>query len=228
MKQALSLFFRLLVTVIVCYAVLLLPNPWLGFSVLAAVLVLRIPLRALIHRRRFMRRLKRLCRERNADLEIQRGWCPRLIIRTEVGSFACVVIPGLFRGIPLLLDDDGKGYRFIWGIRIPARGGVRSVSRTGILRGSLPASESRVAITKAYACYLAPGHKLTFPAGYTKKFVIVNPMPQNVLAGMVQSYMHIDNGERICGQYSVYTGGAFCDFLDRQTANYLDQYGRDL
>ncbi|MBQ9120798.1 MAG: ABC transporter ATP-binding protein [Clostridia bacterium] len=218
MKQALSLLFHLLATAVIFYVILALPNPWVGVIALAVILTVSVPIAFWMRRARFMRRLKKLCQERNADLEIQRGWCTRLIVRTEAGTFACVVIPSLLKGIPLLLDDDGKGYRHVWGIRIP--------SRSGTLLGSTHWTGSRTAVTKAYACYIAPRRKLKFPAGYIKKFVIVNPKPRRVLAGMVQNYVHVDNGERIA-DYTVYTGGAFCDFVDRQTASYVAKYGSD-
>ena len=220
MKDALSLFFRLVVIAALCYAILLLPNPWVGFGVLAAVLFILFPLRLYLARRRFMRRLKRLCRARGVDLEIHQGWQTQLILRTEVGTFACVVVPSLFRSVPIIFDDDGIRYRHIWGLRVPAMGGVRSVTRAGRLRGGVHTSESRAVITKAYGVYVAPGIKLRLPSGYIKRFVIVNPKPHHVLAGHVQSHIHVDNGERIGGHYTVYTGGAFCDFLDRQTATY--------
>jgi len=222
MKHALKLMVTLLLIVSLYYLLLASPNfyaePALCIAFIAALALLYVTVVSLLRRARFTRRLKRLCRNRGVDLELRGFWRMTFVVRTEAGTFAGMVVPSVFRWIPLLLDEDGKSYRHVYGIRIPSRVRTR--------RGAVNmAGESRVTITKAYAFYVAPRRRLLIPEGYIRKFVIVNPMPLRVMVGRVQQFVYADNGERI-KDYLVYSGGAFCDYLDRQTLSYEDRRER--
>lgn len=220
MKQALKFLATLCVIFSLYYFGMTTPflfeNPEYFFLGLAVAAVLLVLLSALLRRHKFTRRLKKLCRTRNLDLELHGFWRMQFVVRTEVGSFAGVVAPSVFRWVPILFDEDGKKYRHVWGIRTP----VRPRTRRNAVR---MVTESRPSIVKAYALYFAPGKKLSFPAGYVHKFVIVNPMPLQVMVGEVQKFIYADNGEQV-KDYRLYSGGAFCDFLDRQTATYRKEW----
>lgn len=221
MKQALKFLLALCIIFALYYTCMTVPavfeHPEFFFFGILIVAALLVTLSTLHRRFRFTRRLKKLCRTRNLTLELHGFWRMNFVVRTEVGSFAGVVAPSVFKWIPILFDSDGKGYRHIWGIRVPTQ------ARTRRGRVALLVTESRPTITKAYALYVAPRKKLNFPAGYVHKFVIVNPMPLRVMVGEVQKFIYADNGEQV-KDYRLYSGNAFCDFLDRQTATYRKEW----
>ena len=220
MKQSLRFLCVLCLFFSTYYLMMMTPTfyekPWMCFAAIGAVILLWVVLGTLIRRRRFVRRLKKLCRARGLDLELHGFWRMSFVVRTEAGTFAGVVAPSVFRWIPIIFDNDGKAYRHIYGIRIPSRATTRRV-RVNF------ASESRPCITRSYACYIAPRHRISFPGNYLRKFVIVNPMPLRVMVGEVQKFVYADNGERIA-DYTLYSGGAFCDYLDRRTVSYSDAW----
>lgn len=159
-----------------------------------------------VDRRRFLKRLRRVCKERGFLLEIRRGKHLQLVVRTESSTYSCVVLRAIRRGPSLLLADEGNAYARVYGLRTPTHMGTRAYR---LMQGE------RKPIEHDYLLAHAPVRYFTFPeAG--KKAVIVNPRPRRVLCGTVQKFLIVDNGDAV-DDYRVYTGGAFCNVLDRES-----------
>lgn len=71
-------------------------------------------------------------------------------------------------------------------------------------------------VERDYLFAIAPVRYFTFPETGGTKIVIVNPRPRRVICGTVQKFLPVDNGDSV-DDYRVYTGGAFCNLLDRES-----------
>ena len=184
-------------------------------AVLAALGVL-IPLcRFLCLRASFHRRLKRICRERGFELSRGKG---TLVVRTSANTYSCVLVPTLRRHVPLLLGEEGHAYAHIRGIR------TLGVFRARDAHLPMRNRSQQVKVwEKAYMFAIAPTRYFTFPKEGFKKILIAVPPARRIVRGTVQQFREVDNGEEI-EDYTVYTGGAFCNLIDRETDAFHRNY----
>lgn len=185
-------------------------------AILIALSVL-IPLsRLYILRATFHRRLRKICLRRGFDLTLSHGK-RSLILRTSANTYSCTLVPTARPRVPLLLGEKGHAYAHIRGIRTF---GVFHMKDAHLPIRNRP-RQIRV-WEKAYMFAFAPTRYFSFPHEGFKKILIAVPPSRRIVRGTVQQFREVDNGEEI-EDYTVYTGEAFCNLIERET----DAFHRD-
>ena len=182
------------------------PAPALEFLIFCAILLLFyiafLLLRGAVIRRRFLRRLTRLCRERGYILERPKG-SASLVIRTEAHTYSCVLVGSLRYRTPILFSENEASYAHLWGIRTPGKAEARYNLRTQSFTAT---------VKKDYLFAIARKKPLAFPAEGIRRAVIVNPCPRRVLCGTADQYTYVPPGDTV-NDYLVFSGSSFCRML---------------
>jgi hypothetical protein len=166
--------------------------PRLFGKVIAAViifLIIFIALRRVNLRRKFVRRLKKLCRENKYKLGRIRNplkfMSEQTFIVTANGkTFECKLIGARKKSIPMVLDDDGSGiyiHAFVFA-------GIRWWHYT-------------------------EEFEFGFDSKY-QKILIINPNAKFVYKNRDGEYGELDNGDTVA-DYRIYTGQSFLNGLNR-------------
>ena len=175
-----------------------------------------VVLRGAVLRRRFLSRLRRICKERGYVLETRKGGNLQLVIRTEVHTYSCAVVGSLCYRVPVLLWEQGHAYARVHGIRTP---GV-SEARYGLRVQSVTAR-----VKNDYLFAVAPKKEILFPDDSVRRILIVNPCPRRVLCGTIKNFAYVPSGETV-SDYLVFSGGAFCRMLECQGDVFSPDFAR--
>ena len=173
----------------------LLVNPFTGFVIACVILVPIIyrPIRALIKRREFLKKLDAVCRQQGIALSAIDLPYRSIFSTTETESFtvtvggkryACKLIGALKRGSPMIFFQDGtcviSTLIHIRGIRL---------------------------------FYRATQFEYGF-ASENQKILIINPVPKKLYRAENGKSTELDNGDVVDG-YKVYTASGFIGALER-------------
>lgn len=195
---------------------LLLMQPWFVFLILAfSVLVVFLALRKRI---KFIRALKKTCRENGFTLfELKRPY--RSIFRDN-GKYTfgveangkiyyCRLLASVRRSNKFYLDEKGICTR-AWALHIPQ-------PRMAARRGYVQTYDRGTGDDREF-------FRITSEVDYTfeiptegVKIVLLNPVPRRAFRVVDEHFYEMDNGDRI-GEYQVYTGNAFLRLLIRDRA----------
>ncbi|MBQ2734856.1 MAG: hypothetical protein IJF33_03405 [Clostridia bacterium] len=179
-------------------------------------------LRALRYRRKFLKKLKKLCKEQGFELfDCKHPY--RSVFRDGKGytfgvsahgkNYYCRLLASVRRSNRLTIDEDGTYMRNV-----------------GIIR----TFEPRIAMTGGFAQAAKPVKdedrdvlSYTSTVDYHfeadgEKVLILNPVPKRVLRKMQNTTREVDNGDRI-GGYLVYTGNAFIRSLQADCIGKIDR-----
>ena len=190
---------------------LILMTPVLLFFVLFIVFLYYF--RAIRTRVKFIRKLKKTCRENGYDLFYLKRPYRSIFRDNESYTFAltannktyyCRILASVKRSNKLILDEDGTCTRHM-GLHIPqpqlanVRGYVQTYDRGNGDNREFMSFSSVIDYT-----FEADGNKI----------LIINPVPKRVLRRFEKTTREMDNGDKI-GEYTVYTGNAFLRYIIR-------------
>lgn len=173
----------------------LLVNPFTGFVIACVILVPLIyrPIRALLKRREFLRKLDAVCRRQGIALSVIDLPYRSIFSTTETESFTVTV--------------NGKRYA------CKLIGALKRGSPMGIFQGG----EGAIATHVRFARITLFSRVTQFEFGFhseDQKILIINPVPKKLYRTENGKTTELDNGDVVDG-YKVYTASGFIGALER-------------
>ncbi len=170
--------------------------------------------RAFLRRKKFVRSIKKLCREYNYELFdlkhpylslLRDGRSYTFGIRTKGKTYLCRILAGVRNSNKMYLSDNGTCIRS-FGVHAPTARLARSgpFAQVYVRKDEEDLELFRMTSTSNY----------TFE-GEGEKILIINPVPRKVYTQAQGMAPHeADNGDTV-GEYRIYTGNAFLRSLER-------------